>query len=118
MTQKTRYLNMRRLFSKKATVVQVSQRPLPPLAMCLLMDMLGYASFLIPFFGELFDLVWAPISAAIYWRMFGGTKGFFGGIFNFFEELMPGLDIIPTFTITWFLQYHKRSKEAVTIQSF
>jgi hypothetical protein len=31
---------------------------------------------------------------------------------------LPGLDIIPTFTITWFLQYHKRNKETITIQSF
>ena len=50
--------------------------------------------------------------------VWGAAKGFFGGTFNFLEELLPGLDIIPTFTITWFLQYHKRNKETITIQSF
>jgi hypothetical protein len=109
---------MKNLFFKKRSLVPVKQKPLPPLALCLLMDMLGCASYLIPFFGEFFDLIWAPISAIIYWRLFGGVKGLFGGTFNFLEELLPGLDIIPTFTITWFMQYHKRNKETVIVQSF
>ena len=109
---------MKNLFFKKRSLVPVKQKPLPPLALCLLMDMLGCASYLIPFFGEFFDLIWAPISAIIYWRLFCGVKGLFGGTFNFLEELLPGLDIIPTFTITWFMQYHKRNKETVIVQSF
>jgi hypothetical protein len=76
------------------------------------MDVLGMASYAIPFFGEFFDIIWAPVSALIYWRLFGGVKGFFGGAFNFFEEIMPGLDIIPTFTITWFMRYYRRNKES------
>lgn len=75
------------------------------------MDLLGYASFAIPFFGEFFDLLWAPLSALVYMRTFGGKKGFFGGGFAFLEEFLPGTDIIPTFTITWFLQYNKRKKQ-------
>ena len=86
-------------------------KPLPPLALCLLMDLLGCASYLVPFLGEFFDLAWAPISAIIYMKLFGGAKGVFGGVFNFLEEILPGLDIIPTFTITWFMLYHKRSKQ-------
>lgn len=79
------------------------QRPLPSLAACLLMDAIGYASFLLPGIGEVADLAWAPISAMIFFKMFGGTRGLFGGLFNFVEELLPGLDFIPTFTLTWFL---------------
>ena len=45
------------------------------------MDLLGYASFAVPFFGEFFDLIWAPISGLIYWKTFGGAKGFLGGGF-------------------------------------
>jgi len=75
------------------------------------MDLLGCATFTVPFFGELFDVVWAPISAMIYMRTFGGFKGFLGGGFNFLEELLPGTDIIPTFTISWFLQYARRRKD-------
>jgi hypothetical protein len=109
---------MKSLFFKKRSLFPARQKPLPPLALCLLMDMLGCASYMLPFFGEFFDLVWAPVSAIIYWRMFGGVKGLFGGSLNFLEELLPGLDIIPTFTITWFMQYHKRNKETVVVQSF
>jgi hypothetical protein len=48
--------------------------------------------------------------------MFGFKRGFFGGAFSFFEELMPGLDFIPTFTISWALVYFKRNKEALTVR--
>jgi hypothetical protein len=92
-------------------------KPLPPLALCLLMDLLGCASFLVPIVGEFFDLAWAPISALIYMRMFGGAKGVLGGAFNFLEELLPGLDIIPTFTITWFMLNRKRSKQELSVRT-
>lgn len=84
---------------------------MPSLAFCLVMDLLGYASFALPFFGEIFDLAWAPISALIYMKTFGGFKGFLGGGLNFLEELLPGTDIIPMFTITWFLQQARRRKQ-------
>ncbi|WP_226998860.1 hypothetical protein [Flavisolibacter tropicus] len=95
---------------KAATQVIVEPKPLPSLGLCILMDLLGCASYGIPILGELLDLVWAPISALIYMKMFGFRKGFLGGMFNFLEELLPGFDIIPTFTITWFIQYAKRKK--------
>lgn len=82
----------------------------PSLAACILMDILGYATYSIPLIGELADIIWAPISALIFFRMFGGWKGAFGGMFNFVEELLPGLDFIPTFTITWLWQYFTKPK--------
>ena len=107
---------MKLLFSKKSSL-PVKEKPLPSLVSCILMDFIGYASYGIPFLGEFLDILWAPVSALIFWRMFGGAKGLFGGAFNFFEELMPGLDFIPTFTITWFIQYTKRKRTAnYTIQ--
>jgi hypothetical protein len=48
-------------------------------------------------------VIWAPVSAIIFAKTFGGTKGVLGGIFNFIEEAMPGMDVIPSFTIMWFL---------------
>ena len=104
---------MKRLFFKKRSVQ--FEKPLPPLAACLLMDVLGCASYLLPVFGEVFDLIWAPISGVIYFRMFGGAKGLLGGTFSFIEELLSGLDIIPTFTITWFMLQRKREKNTITI---
>jgi hypothetical protein len=90
-------------------------KPLPSLVFCLLMDLLGYASYAIPVFGELGDIIWAPISAFIFYKSFGGWKGAFGGLFNFVEEILPGTDFIPTFTITWLWQYfaQKKSRNAV-----
>jgi hypothetical protein len=101
---------MKKLIWKKKTTLPVVPQKMPSLAACLLMDFLGYATYAVPFFGEFLDILWAPISAFIFFRMFGGARGLFGGAFNFFEELMPGLDFIPTFTITWLLQYFHRPK--------
>lgn len=109
---------MKQLFRKKAAVVVETQKPMPSLVLCLLMDFIGYASYAVPFFGEFLDLLWAPVSAIIFWRMFGFRKGFFGGVFSFLEELTPGLDFIPTFTINWVLLYFKRNKEALSLRPF
>jgi hypothetical protein len=76
----------------------------PSLLFCVLMDLIGYASYSIPFLGEFADIIWAPISAIIFFVTFGGWKGALGGIGNFIEELLPGTDFIPSFTIMWFLQ--------------
>jgi hypothetical protein len=81
------------------------EKQAPSLLLCLVMDLIGYASFAIPGLGELSDLVFAPISALIFYKMFGGWKGAFGGIFNFAEEILPFTDFIPTFTIMWVWQY-------------
>jgi hypothetical protein len=77
----------------------------PSLLLCIVMDVLGYATFALPFLGEFGDLIWAPISGFIYYKTFGGWKGAMGGIFNFAEEILPFTDFIPTFTITWVWQY-------------
>ena len=88
---------------------------MPSLVACLLMDAIGSAVILIPVAGE---LIWAPISAFLFWRMFGFRKGFLGGVFSFVEELIPGLDFIPTFTISWILLYLKRTTEALAVRPF
>lgn len=82
----------------------------PSLVFCVVMDVIGYATYAIPVLGELGDIFWAPLSAFIFYKTFGGWKGAFGGIFNFVEELLPGLDFIPTFTITWLWQAFRRPK--------
>ncbi|CAL1521145.1 hypothetical protein [Chitinophaga sp. MM2321] len=76
----------------------------PSLWICILMDLIGCASYAFPVLGDVSDLVWAPISAIIFYRMFGGSLGTFGSVFNFLEELFPGTDIIPSFTLAWALK--------------
>lgn len=80
-------------------------RKIPSLTLCLLMDLLGCASYAVPLLGEVSDVIWAPLSALIFYRMFGGPLGAFGSVFNFIEELFPGLDFIPTFTISRLVVY-------------
>lgn len=71
------------------------------LALCLFLDFIGYLSYAIPFLGEFTDVIWAPIAAFLISRMFKGALGKVSGVFTFIEEILPGLDFIPTFTITW-----------------
>src|SRR6478609_8779953 len=102
---------MKRLFFKNRTFAVAPQKPLPSLKICLLLDLIGCVFIVVPFFGEFIDIIWAPISAFLFYRMFGGgMKGLFGGAFSFIEELIPGLNLIPTFTIAWFLENAKRRK--------
>jgi hypothetical protein len=76
----------------------------PTLIFCILMDIIGMASFLIPALGEWSDVVWAPISAYVFYQAFGGLGGMLGGAVSFLEEIIPFTDIIPTFTIAWYIQ--------------
>ncbi len=85
----------------------------PSLGFCLLMDLIGCATYLLPGTGEFFDILWAPISAFIFYKTFGGTKGIYGGLFNFIEELFPFLDFIPTFTIVWLWNYFTQKKDGL-----
>ena len=77
---------------------------LPSLKLCLILDAIGCLSYLAPGIGELSDIIWAPVSAIIFYFMFKRTLGFYGSIVEFAEELSPGLDFIPTFTIAWWLR--------------
>ena len=81
----------------------------PSLMLCIIFDLIGYASYSVPFLGEFADIIWAPISGLIFYRIFGGWKGAMGGLFNFIEELLPGTDFIPSFTIMWLLKNSKKN---------
>lgn len=82
----------------------MEKRFTPALWICILMDLIGCASYAVPILGEVSDVIWAPISAIIFYRLFGGNLGSFGSAFNFIEELFPGLDFIPTFTLSWVMR--------------
>jgi len=85
------------------------------LGLSLLFDAIGCLSYLFLGFGELTDIVWAPISAYIMTKMYKSQTGKIAGTISFIEEIMPGLDIIPTFTITWFYVYVFKSKTEETV---
>jgi len=71
----------------------------------LLFDALGMLSFAIPGIGEFSDLIWAPISGWLMTRLYKGKIGQVAGIVTFIEELVPGLDVIPSFTLMWLYTY-------------
>jgi hypothetical protein len=68
------------------------------------MDLIGMASYIFPAIAEFIDVVWAPISAYIFFKLFGGKIGKIGAVINFLEEIIPFTDIIPSFTIAWFIR--------------
>ncbi|HPF96076.1 MAG: hypothetical protein KDD20_01630 [Mangrovimonas sp.] len=67
------------------------------LALSLVFDAIGLVTII--------DIVWAPLSGYLMSRMYKGTEGKVAGVISFIEEIVPGLDIIPTFTIMWFYTY-------------
>jgi hypothetical protein len=85
----------------------------PSLVFCVLMDLIGYASYAVPFFGEIADIFWAPLSGIIFFASFGGWKGALGGLGTFIEELLPVTDIIPPLTIMWIIK-RKKNKNVQT----
>ena len=89
-----------------------NKTPLPNLLICVLLDAVGMMSFTLPLIGDFGDVIWAPLSAIIYMKMFGGKMGIFGGAFSFLEEILPVTDIIPTFTLSWFLRKRELDKIA------
>ena len=60
-------------------------------------DLIGIITFI--------DIIWAPLSGYLMTKMYQGKSGKVAGIVAFIEELVPGLDIIPSFTIMWFYTY-------------
>ena len=77
----------------------------------ILFDLIGMVSYIIPGFGEITDIGWAPIAGYLMTRLYPNKTGVAAGIFTTIEELVPGLDIIPTFTIMWIYSYVIKKEE-------
>jgi len=69
----------------------------------ILLDGLGIvtSSWVVPLFGDFADVIWAPLSAWIMTKMYKGNAGKIAGAATFIEELLPGIDVIPSFTLMW-----------------
>ncbi|MEM8847818.1 MAG: hypothetical protein AAFY00_05445 [Bacteroidota bacterium] len=79
------------------------------LLLSLLFDGIGMLSFAIPGIGEFSDVVWAPLAGWLMTRMYKGKIGQAAGVVTFIEELIPGWDFVPSFTLMW-LYTHVLSK--------
>ena len=67
----------------------------------IVLDLISISTVFIPIAGALIDMIWAPYAAKQMNDMYEGKKGKIASIIVFIEELMPGLDVIPTFTLMW-----------------
>jgi len=72
-------------------------------------------SFVLPGIGEFSDVIWAPLAGWLMTRMYKGKIGQAAGVVTFVEELIPGLDVIPTFTIMWVYTYLLSGKKGKKI---
>jgi hypothetical protein len=81
-------------------------------------DLIGMASYVIPVVGEFFDILWAPVAGYLMTKIYPGNTGKTAGILTTVEELIPGLDIIPTFTLTWIYTYiiKKEDKKVLEVE--
>ena len=82
----------------------------PSIYLCLLFDAVGYLSYLFPIAGEWTDIVCAPISAFLFYKLFGGKTGRIGAIISFAEEIVTFTDFIPTFTIAYFIRKTEKNQ--------
>jgi hypothetical protein len=87
------------------TVPQKKSHKMAKLVLGIFFDLIGMISYAIPGFAEVIDVIWAPISGLILASMYKGTVGRIAGTFDFLEEILPGTDVIPTFTLTWIYVY-------------
>lgn len=71
------------------------------LLICLLIDTVGSSSELIPVFGEITDVIWAPI-AGLLMRYIFKSNILFG--LEFIEEILPFTDFLPLATICWVVE--------------
>ena len=94
----------------------MKRKLLPNLTTCIILDLVGMSSYLLPVIGETFDLAWAPVSGVLFYLLFGKKMGVFGGIFSFIEEILPGVDVIPTFTIAWFIRKREMDKAEMQVK--
>ena len=75
------------------------------LLISILLDGIGMLSYLFPGIGEATDAIWAPISGWLMTKLYKGKEGKIAGIINFIEEAIPGLDVVPTFSLMWVYTY-------------
>lgn len=76
----------------------------------LVYDLAGMATIAIPFVGPFLDLLWAPYAAKKMTEMYPGRKGKLASVLVFIEEILPGTDVIPTFTLMYLYTYVWKKK--------
>lgn len=81
----------------------------------LVYDAIGMATYAVPVVGPFLDLLWAPYAAKVMSDMYPGKKGKLASVIVFIEEILPGTDIIPTFTLMWLYTFVWKKESAKDI---
>jgi hypothetical protein len=76
----------------------IAQPDFTKLALCIAIDVIGTSSEVVPFFGELTDVLWAPIAGYALRSLYGSNVLF---ALKFTEEILPFTDILPLATVCW-----------------
>ena len=79
----------------------IPQQQWQKLALCVVVDVLGDSSFLLPGLGEAVDIFYAPLEAFLLARLFQSNAIATIGLV---EEGLPFTDAIPTATLAWVLE--------------
>ncbi len=80
----------------------------------LIYDAIGMSTYAIPLVGPFLDLLWAPYAAKKMGEMYPGKKGKIASVIVFIEEILPGTDVIPTFTLMWLYTFVWKRETAPT----
>ncbi|MDT0644050.1 hypothetical protein RM553_14530 [Zunongwangia sp. F363] len=78
----------------------------------LLYDAIGMVSVAIPLIGPFLDIIWAPYAASKMSEMYPGKKGKVASVLVFLEEILPGTDVIPSFTLMYLYTYVWKKNKA------
>lgn len=78
----------------------------------IVVDLVGFSSYIIPVFGEGVDMIWGPISGLLIFLLFPHRKRM--AILGAVEELIPFTDFVPTACIAWILDYVKDNKKTLS----
>lgn len=85
-------------------------------------DLAGMATVAIPVIGPFLDLIWAPYAAKKMGEMYPGRKGKLASVLVFLEEILPGTDVIPTFTLMYLYTYVWKKKplkaQVIEVESY
>jgi hypothetical protein len=74
------------------------------LGVSLSIDSVGSFSYLLPFVGEVFDVVWAPTQTVLIMALYQHVSPNMSYV-SFAEELLPFLDVLPSATTGWIMEF-------------
>lgn len=74
------------------------------LGVSLTIDGVGSFSYLLPFVGEAFDVVWAPAQTVLIMALYQHVSPNMSYV-SFAEEMLPFLDVLPSATTGWLMEF-------------